>query len=261
MLHGLWEAFLSLVFPLRRACRLCEVALPEGELCPQCRELLGAYRREPVCDCCGRYLLDRGVAASAGRAVEQLPAGLCPHCRAQPPCFNRARSVAPYEGVVRSAVHNFKYRNRRYLARTLVGLMLAVAADELAFRRHQLVLPVPISRQRLRHRGFNQAGELAHEVARGLQMEYSDTALVKVRETPPQTGLTRRERKTNLSGAFKLVRPDLIRGQEILIIDDVFTTGATIGAVCPVLRQAGAAQVTMLTFAGTRLNDRKLHSF
>lgn len=255
MLHGLWESFLSLVFPFRRACRLCEAALPEGELCPQCRELLAAYRREPVCDCCGRYQLARGVAVSAGWFVEHLPAGLCPHCRAQPPGFNRARSVAPYEGVVRSAVHNFKYRNRRYLARTLGGLILEVAVGEQAYGKHRLVLPVPISRQRLRHRGFNQAGALAREVARGLQMEYCDSALVKVRETPPQTGLTRRERRTNLSGAFKLDRPELIRGQGIFIVDDVFTTGATAGVICPFLRQAGAARVTVLTFAGTRLSD------
>lgn len=261
MLQGIWESFLNLVFPIRRACRLCEAALPEGELCPQCRELLDAYRREPVCNRCGRYLLARGVAASAGRVLEQLPVGFCPHCRARPPCFNLARSVAPYEGVIRSAVHSFKYRNRRYLTRILAGLMLEVVSAEPAYGKHQLVLPVPISRQRLRHRGFNQAGELAREVARGLQMEYCDTALVKVRETPPQTGLTRRERRTNLSGAFKLGRPDLIRGQGILIVDDVFTTGATAGVICPVLRQAGASQITILTFAGTRLSDRKIHSF
>ena len=158
MLSALWESFLNLVFPPRRACHLCGSALPEGDLCPACREMLDGYRGEPVCPRCGRFLLARGVAVSLGREIGELPAGLCPRCRSRRPPFDLARSVAPYEGVLREAVHNYKYHNRRYLARTLAGLMLEVAALEQAFNKCNLVLPVPLSRSRLRQRGFNQIG-------------------------------------------------------------------------------------------------------
>ncbi|MEW5953768.1 MAG: ComF family protein [Bacillota bacterium] len=244
-----------MVFPPRRACHLCSSPLPEGGLCPDCREMLDCYRREPVCLCCGRFLLSRGVVSHPGRGMGELTDGLCPHCRSRRPPFDLARSVAPYEGVIREAVHNYKYRNRRYLARTLAGLMLEVAVAEPAFSNCRLVLPVPLSRSRLRRRGFNQAGELAALVAGGRQLEYSDAALVKARETRAQAGLSRRERITNLAGSFQLVRPDLIRGQKIILIDDVFTTGSTAGAICALLWQAGAAEVTVLTLAGARVNE------
>jgi ComF family protein len=162
-----------------------------------------------------------------------------------PPPFKEARSAFYYEGPVLDSIHILKYTGRVNVVSAL-GAMLAAS---VAFStRPEVVMPVPLHRQRLRKRGFNQSLLLAREVARriGLRLDYLN--LMRARETAPQVDLKADERKANVAGAFTLRRPGGVDGAKVLLVDDVYTTGSTVRECSKALRKAGA-EVYVLTLA------------
>jgi ComF family protein len=128
--------------------------------------------------------------------------------------------------------------------------MVQQVANNPLYRRAQLVVPIPLSKSKLSRRGFNQAQLLAQEVAAGLNLPLGEI-LIKTKDTPAQARLNRREREKNLQRAFGVVNTDTIKGKTLLLIDDVFTTGATASATAELLRQGGAAEVLVLVLATT----------
>ncbi|MFZ0614427.1 MAG: ComF family protein [Desulfobacterales bacterium] len=181
----------------------------------------------------------------------------CGECLKAPWHFRRARAAAVYTPLMMALVQAFKYRAKIQLARPL-GLLLF-----LAYRRFwpeadiDLVLPVPLHGGRFRHRGFNQAFLLIKEwaafdsspaggPAAGVIVK---DAVVRIRPTPPQTGLGRRDRLHNIRKAFRVERRQVIAQRRILLVDDVYTTGATVDECAKTLLSAGAARVDVLTLA------------
>lgn len=242
----IWKGLLDLIFPRRPECPFCGAASPKGEPCGGCLTILGSYHRERPCTRCGRL-------AEKGAALMHNGAGhLCYDCRKRDWPFTLARAGGAYEGVIKETVHRFKYAGRRSLAVHLATLMVDVCRLEPCYQTASLIVPVPLSRQKLRLRGFNQAELLAVEVGRALGMPVNGNCLVKDFDTPPQAGLNRVARESNLKGAFRVKRPEVIRDQVVLIIDDVFTTGSTMSAAAAALRRAGARQVMGLTAATGR---------
>jgi ComF family protein len=147
----------------------------------------------------------------------------------------------PFEGVIRAAVLAFKYRRCTRLARFLApALVAALQARPLSV---DLVVPVPLSRARQSQRGFNQSELLARPLAAELGWPLDGTALVRQRDTLQQTRLSARERRRNVEGAFVVPEAAAVAGKRVLLVDDVCTTGATLGACANALRQAGAAAV------------------
>ncbi|GAB6159313.1 ComF family protein [Desulfotomaculum varum] len=238
-MHPLWEALLNLLFPRRPGCPLCGRAGP-AELCPACRQLLADWAAKPKCRVCGRPL-----------TPPEQQANLCGRCRRRLPPFELARAAGPYEGGWRQAIHLLKYRGRKSLAPLLGQMMADSLPAHSPLRLAHLVLAVPIARGRLRERGFNQAELLAAAVARSLNLPVANGVLAKIFDTPSQTGLNRQQRQQNLQGAFRVTAPAQIAGRHILLVDDVFTTGATAAAVAGLLKQHGAAKVYVLTAANT----------
>lgn len=234
-MHHLLEALVNLVFPEWPGCKLCG-RLGKEDLCPACRQELRDWAAKPKCPVCGRPVPPKGRVT------------LCGDCQSQPPPFEMARAVGPYEGGLRQAIHLFKYKRRKSLAPLLGGLMLETLQKHSRLLHCDLVLPVPMSRGRLRERGFNQAALLARQVARGLNLPLSDRVLIKG-ETPPQTGLTRPQREQNLRGSFQVKAPEEIRGKNLLIVDDVFTTGSTVSAMAETLKEQGAAGIFVIILA------------
>ncbi len=161
-----------------------------------------------------------------------------------------ARAVAPYEGPVREALHFFKFAGKRELALPLGRLMETLVREVFPYQRFDAVVPVPLHRSRERERGFNQALLLAEVIARGLRLPLFPGALVKCRETPDQVALPRVGRRSNLDGAF-LAGEDAspLRGKTVLLVDDVYTTGATAGECTRTLLSAGVAAVYVVTLA------------
>ncbi|MCG0277433.1 MAG: ComF family protein [Thermanaeromonas sp.] len=181
-----------------------------------------------------------------GRGVSQQ---LCPQCQEEKPPFRLARAVGPYRGMLKDVILDFKYKGRRSLSQPLGYLLAQVVAAEPLFGKPQVIIPVPLARQRLKERAFNQAELLAREVGRLLGLKVAEGVLLKERDTVPQAGLGRKERWINLKDTFALKRASIIEGQDVLLVDDVLTTGATVTACTIVLLQAGARSVSVATLA------------
>jgi ComF family protein len=174
---------------------------------------------------------------------------LCTRCQDAPLQIDGIRSVFYFEGVLRAAVHHLKYRRRLELAEPLGGLMASYWARQDV--QIDIVVPVPLHGARLRERGYNQADLLAREMARQARLPFDQAGLSRSRPTAPQVGLDAAERKANVRGAFCC--PDgTLTGKQVLLVDDVCTTGATLEACAQALYAVGATGVQALTLARAR---------
>ncbi|MFQ5481346.1 MAG: ComF family protein [Nitrospinaceae bacterium] len=170
-------------------------------------------------------------------------------CRKRPLAFDRARSLGTYESVVRSLICFFKYQKQPVAVKEFIPALEAHFQGERERYAGFGVVPVPLHVKKLKVRGFNQAFIVAREVARILSLPIWTKGLVRVRETPPQAGLSRRQRMENLRGAFLLDRPEEWAGKRVLLVDDVLTTGATAHEVARLLKRAGVKAVHVITLA------------
>jgi len=234
---------------------LVDLLLPP--VCPVCRSRLGPGRRDPLCGTCWAAL-DR-IAAPVCRLCgipfarfAPAPADvghLCAACRRRRPPFAYARAAARYGDVAREAIHAFKFGQRRSLAAPLGDLLAETGVASLPAERVDLLLPVPLHPRRERERGFNQATLLARRLGQRWDRPVASGVLIRRVATSPQTALAADERRGNVRGAFTVARPEAIRGRDVLLIDDIMTTGATAGECATCLRRAGAASVGVLTVA------------
>jgi ComF family protein len=235
---------------LRRALAACaDLIVPP--CCLVCRSPLGAHHllcapcwrdvhfiRAPLCDVLGIPLpFDTGERMISAAAA------------AHPPAYDRARAVAHFSGAMRTLIHQLKYADR-HDARVLFARWLAEAGRELQIGI-DVIVPVPLSRWRLLSRRFNQAAVLARELSRQTGLSLDLHLLQRSRSTKTQVGLTHDQRRRNVAGAFTVSRSQSawLRGRNVLLIDDVITTGATVEACARVLKRAGAARVDVLALA------------
>jgi len=230
------ESFVGLVLPER--CRICNCYLPPHfpkGICPACLSRI-VYMGERVCRKCGG-LLRSGVAAGT----------LCGPCIRQPPLWDHARSIVRYGPEVRLLLLRLKYQADTTVLPALSTIMQPVVAT--SDRKWDHVLPVPLHRTRLQQRGVNQALSLARLFFPDQQQRIAPHLLRRNRATAPQTGLDGAGRRRNLRGAFLLVDPKAVAGSRVVIVDDVFTTGSTVTECARVVRQAGAAEIGVVTLA------------
>lgn len=204
--------------------------------CPACQTSLH-YLSQPVCDYCGGPL-----ARAAGNRC-----AICRNKRDAP--LAGARSAAFFEGPLQRALHQLKYKRDIVLADALARV-LCEAWQRFALPGG-LVIPVPLSSQRMRERGYNQAGLLARGFAELAGLPYAPDGAARIRHTVSQVGLTAEQRQANVAGVFE-ARPRVVAGRSIILVDDVRTTGATLEACGAALRAAGAERVWGLTLARAR---------
>ncbi len=158
-------------------------------------------------------------------------------------------AVCKYEGVVKKTVHSLKYGRERFLAQPLGIILTDFYQKNPGLQKIDFVVPVPLHRVRKRERGFNQAELIAITLAKNLKIPLVLNNLVRIRNTPSQTLIKKNERLKNLKGAFRVKKSHLFSGRNLLLIDDVYTTGATTDACKKVLRKAGSKKIFVLTFA------------
>lgn len=197
-----------------------------------------AFVSAPACVCCG---LPFSFAVTEG--------SLCAACIDTPPEFDKARAAVIYNDASRQLVLDFKYGDKLHAVATFLPWLRRAGAEMLA--ETDLMIPVPLHRRRLWQRRFNQSALLARAIARDAGLPCLPDALRRKRHTVPQKGLSRSERHLNVRGAFAM-RPrdaDQIKGKRVMIVDDVFTSGATLNECARILKKAGAAQVFVLTLA------------
>ncbi len=220
--------------PTCLACRAATEA--HGALCPRCWRAIRFIER-PFCERLGTpFEHDLGDGL------------LSPQAMADPPAFGRARAVARFEdGPARKLVHRLKYSDRAEIARPMGRWMARAGADILADA--DLIAPVPLHPMRLWRRRFNQAAMLAREVSRACGKPCDVVALKRVKATPSQVGLSRTERAQNVQGAFRAADGAAVKGRNVVLVDDVLTSGATANAATRALLRAGAARVDVLVFA------------
>jgi ComF family protein len=160
------------------------------------------------------------------------------------PAFTYAVSFGPYEGVLRKAINLLKYHNIKRLSKPLSDIILKTGIP-----RADVIIPVPLYEKRLRHREFNQSALLAKHMAKSLGVALILNCLVKIRDTMPQVGLSSKERIMNIRKAFKTRNKGLITDKNVLLVDDVLTTGATVRECSNVLKKSGAGNIYVVTLA------------
>ena len=233
------SAFEQLLLPAE--CALCHALLPDDRssdlVCPVCRHRWRAVVA-PWCERCGQ--------------PEPL-FGACRVCCDWPPTFRHARSAVWLDPAARRAVHLLKYGG---LPRIADDLAAAMARVPLPNRAAALLVPVPLSPRRQRSRGYNQSVRLARALARHWRRPMSDL-LIRTRETVTQTALTPASRLANVAGAFALVRGQATLPSQtvVVLVDDVFTTGATLAAASRALEDAGARDIAAVTFGRAVIPD------
>ncbi len=172
-----------------------------------------------------------------------------PAAIAAPPDFDRARAVARHAGPARALIHALKFGDRLETADCLAGWMARAGAELI--EACEVVVPVPLHRNRLFARRFNQSALLAERIAARAGCAYAPFALGRLKATRHQVGLTRRQRQANVSGAFSIAEHERgrIAGRRVLLVDDVLTTGATVNGCARACRKAGAERVDVLVFS------------
>jgi ComF family protein len=237
-LKRLFKGLADLVFPPR--CITCGSLLTGEGIHPFCLSCTSRihFIQSPLCTCCG-------MPFSAGEGRDHL----CGDCVTAEQHFKTARAVGKYEAVLLEAIHRFKYQGRVHVGEELGRYM--AGCDYASFRidDHTMLVPVPLHRKRLRERGFNQSVILAREVARRHSMPMNFNVLRRSVWTEPQVGLGKDARGANVRGAFEVKDREKIKGEKILLVDDVYTTGSTVRECARVLKAGGAAEVGVLTLA------------
>ena len=230
-----WRSKLYLDGPVCSACGKELLSHIRGGLCPEC-EKTSVKLGTDICGKCGRALANE--------------AEFCDTCIRNERAFVRARSCYVYEGAPKKFVYRLKFGGRRYLAAFIAEAMVDRYLD--CDFECDCVVAVPLSAKRKRKRGYNQAELIAEELSSRLKLPLIDGALVKTKENKSQAKLKRREREENVRGVYEVTAPEAFKGRRVLVVDDVMTTGATLGEVSRVLYKAKAWSVEALTYCSTR---------
>lgn len=227
---------LDMLYP--PACAACGIRTKRHHaLCPNCWKQMRFIER-PYCEVLGiPFRKDQGEGFVSPQAI------------AEPPVFDRLRCAALHEGPARQLVHSLKYKDRTDLAAMLAAWMARAGKAELL--SCDAIVPIPLHWTRLFSRRFNQAEELSRHLAKQAGRPMLAGSLIRRKRTRRQVGLTASGREENMRAAFMMARghENDVFGKRIILVDDVYTTGATISAAARVLRRAGAADITVLSFA------------
>ncbi len=197
-------------------------------------------------ECWSKLDFLQGGCSRCGLPLEATDIDTCGRCLAKPPRLDRIRAAVAYDDISRSVALRLKYGRKVALARTMSRYMLPLVAEPSP---RALLVPVPLHRSRLWNRGFNQSAIIARELSRRTGLPLAADALRRVRPTPPLKGMNMNQRRRTVAGAFRANEDADLANREIVLIDDVLTTGSTANACARALKRAGAARVDLISWA------------
>lgn len=225
-----------------RRCDICGMpvvpAHKEARLCESCAAQLKPIEKGAYCPWCGQILPKKDERRF-----------FCGACILTPPPWQEIHLLGAYEGMLRDMLTALKFQGALFMGH-LLGTLLACSMPASFADASYLLVPIPLSTQRLRERGFNQALEIARPIAKKFAFELSPDALVKCRHTSPQSEQPRNFRWKNVRGAFQ-ANQKLIAGRNVILCDDIMTTGSTMKEAARIVQQAGAASISVLVAART----------
>jgi len=225
-LSKLKEKALDLLFPAK----CIECGRDGGYICHTCLKSLSAIE-SPICEYCG---------------IPVRQGNLCEVCHQNPSEIDGIRSVYAFDGAARKAVHQLKYNTIKVIARPMAQLLYdRLAANDIPY---DVLVPVPLHSSRLRERGYNQSALLCRELGKLCGVPVDEKSLARLRQTASQTSFDRDGRRVNVAGAFDCI-DGALSGRNVLLIDDVCTTGATLKSCAVALKEKGTFSVWGLTFA------------
>ncbi|WP_432407082.1 ComF family protein [Wukongibacter sp. M2B1] len=235
------DTFLDFIYPRNIYCILCKSPIDREEeysICEECKDKL-KFIWEKTCDKCGKpldelYLIDR-----------------CPECIDNPNYYTKAVSCLEYDDLSKEIIYNLKYYKKRYIAYHVAEIIYdkLIESDICSF---DTIIPVPLHKAKQRERSFNQASLISKYIGQRVNADVDNRSLIRNRNTITQNQLTKEERKENLKGAFEVVNNANIKDRNILLIDDIYTTGATVNQCGKVLLENGALKIYVATFATGR---------
>ncbi|MGQ0558269.1 MAG: ComF family protein [Sphingosinicella sp.] len=246
----------ALDFALPPRCAGCGAVTPEPHrFCFDCWSRLD-FLGEPCCECCGLPFAFAEPASqplrdSASLLLRSGGSGLCGGCLAEPPAFDRMRAAVAYGEIARKVALKLKYGGRPGVAETIARMVERHVPKGEDGRAAPVFTPVPLHRWRIWRRGYNQAALIASALARRVQLPATLDLIQRVKATPPLRAMNPRQRRETVRGAFRIAErhKSTLAGRTIILVDDVFTTGATAHACAAALKRASAARVELLCWA------------
>lgn len=236
LIKEFFRILLDLIYPKRGICILCgkDKTQDKKSICEDCKNDL-EYNDGLCCQKCGRPL------------NHYYGLDLCYDCICKAPIFDKGVAPLKYEGYTRECIHKYKYKDQAYLYEFFAELIVAKLIEE--YIQFDIVIPVPLSRKRFSKRGYNQAELLAIYIAKVMKSNVKNNVLIRVKDTIRQSQLSKKQRFANMKGVFKVNDKELLTDKTVLLVDDIYTTGATTNECAKQLLLAGAKSVYVAVIA------------
>lgn len=221
-----------------------------GILYPQTCCFCGRVNREPICKECKEEVIyiQEPICKKCGKPIRYAENEYCSDCEDTQFHYEQGRSVWLHTGRVRWSVYQFKYHNRRIYSKFYAREFTRLYGDWIRSCGIEVIIPIPLHRKRRKKRGYNQAEKLARNLGKLTKIRVETKAVIRTRNTKPQKELSNKERRKNLRDAFRVTK--YWKGEKnVLLVDDIYTTGNTIDSVAKVLKENGAQKVWFLTIS------------
>lgn len=228
---------------------ILDIIYPEKGICFICNKIDEDIKGKYICDDCYESIsfTDKGGCEICGKRLH-LNFKTCEDCLDYKRYFNKVYSPIEYKGIIKDAIYKYKYKNNAYMYK-LFGRLLMNYLNDFKLNDIDVIVPVPLHRSKLRTRGFNQAALISKYISRNLNINIENNNLIRQKKTLIQNKLNKYERIENIKDAFKVKCSEKFKDKKILLIDDIYTTGATVNECSRILLRSGAEEVNILTIA------------